>query len=152
MASSFSLPEASCNSFTHLKRATLDRLGSTPEGHRQRFRGLSFEEAGRPFAYAQQLLNAARCWLQSGTNSAKDIVGQAVLEQFISGLPSSTSNWVQCHHPSTIEAVIVLSEDHLSLAHQSMREEARPVAIPCGLSHPGPKEEILEIQEIYEIE
>ena len=56
--------------FTQLKRAILDRQGSTPEGHRRRFRGFSFEEAGRPFAYVQQLLDAVRYWLQSGTNSA----------------------------------------------------------------------------------
>ena len=40
------------------------------------------------------------------------------------------------HHPSTIEAAIVLAEDHLSLPRRSMREEARLVAIPAGCPTP----------------
>ena len=76
----------------------------------------------RSFAYAQQLLDAGRWWLQPGTHSAEDVVGQVVQEQFVTRLPLATFNWVQCHRPSNIEAVIVLTEDHLSLPWRSMRE------------------------------
>nr|XP_043887672.1 uncharacterized protein LOC122773229 [Solea senegalensis]XP_043891582.1 uncharacterized protein LOC122775615 [Solea senegalensis] len=134
-----SLPAAARHDYTQLRRVILDRLGSTSEGHRRRFRGLSFEEAGRPFAYAQQLLDAARRWLQPGTHSAEDVVGQVALEQFIAGLPSSTANWVQCHRPANIEAAIVLAEDHLSLPRRSMREETRPATIPASRPTPAPR-------------
>ncbi|KAI9538049.1 hypothetical protein NQZ68_019390, partial [Dissostichus eleginoides] len=52
-----SLPASSRHNYHQLRRAILDRLSSTPEGHRLRFRALPFEDAGRPFSYAQQLLD-----------------------------------------------------------------------------------------------
>ena len=57
----------------------------------------------------QQLLDAARLWLQPGMRSAEDVVGQVALEQFVAGLPSSTANWVQCHRPASLEAAVVLA-------------------------------------------
>ncbi|XP_069381335.1 uncharacterized protein [Paralichthys olivaceus] len=118
------------------------RLGCTPEGHRRRFRGLTFEEAGRPFSYAQQLLDAAGRWLQPGHNSAEDVVGQVVLEQFIAGLPTSTANWVQCHCPGDIQQAIILAEDHLSLPRRSQKEEARQQSIPAGRPIPAQRKRV----------
>ncbi|KAK5866487.1 hypothetical protein PBY51_020675 [Eleginops maclovinus] len=89
-----SLPASDRHEYKQLRRAILDRLGSTPEGHRRRFRALPFEDAGRPFSYAKQLLDAARRWLQPGMRSAEDVMEQVALEQFVAGLPSSTANWV----------------------------------------------------------
>nr|XP_010782805.1 PREDICTED: uncharacterized protein LOC104956923 [Notothenia coriiceps] len=63
-------------------------------------RALPFEDADRPFSYAQRLLDAASRWLQPGVRSAEEVVGQVALEQLIAGLPSSTANWVQCHRPA----------------------------------------------------
>ncbi|KAK5869776.1 hypothetical protein PBY51_024467 [Eleginops maclovinus] len=113
--------------------------GSTPEGHRRRFRALPFEDAGRPFSYAKQLLDAARRWLQPGMRSAEDVMEQVALEQFVAGLPSSTANWVQCHRPASLEAAVVLAEDHLSLPRRSMKEEPRQPVVPADRPVPAPR-------------
>ncbi|XP_034006684.1 uncharacterized protein LOC117498597 [Trematomus bernacchii] len=134
-----SLPAASRHVYRYLRKAILDRLGSTPEGHRRRFRALPFEDADRPFSYAQQLLDAASRWLQPGVRSAEEVVGQVALEQLIAGLPSSTANWVQCHRPANLEAAVVLAEDHLSLPRRSVKEEPRPPAVSAGRPIPAPR-------------
>ncbi|XP_069370615.1 uncharacterized protein [Paralichthys olivaceus] len=137
-----SLPASSRQDYQRLRKAILDRLGCTPEGHRRRFRDLTFGEAGRPFAYAQQLLDAAGRWLQPGHNSAEDVVGQVALEQFIAGLPTSTANWVQCHRPADMQQAIILAEDHLSLPRRSQKEEARQQGVPAGRPIPAPRKRV----------
>ncbi|KAK5852452.1 hypothetical protein PBY51_023920 [Eleginops maclovinus] len=134
-----SLPASDRHEYKQLRRAILDRLGSTPEGHRRRFRALPFEDAGRPFSYAKQLLDAARRWLQPGMRSAEDVMEQVALEQFVAGLPSSTANWVQCHRPASLEAAVVLAEDHLSLPRRSMKEEPRQPVVPADRPVPAPR-------------
>ncbi|KAK5861614.1 hypothetical protein PBY51_022996 [Eleginops maclovinus] len=134
-----SLPASDRHEYKQLRRAILDRLGSTPEGHRRRLRALPFEDAGRPFSYAKQLLDAARRWLQPGMRSAEDVMEQVALEQFVAGLPSSTANWVQCHRPASLEAAVVLAEDHLSLPRRSMKEEPRQPVVPAGRPVPAPR-------------
>ncbi|KAK5863018.1 hypothetical protein PBY51_000081 [Eleginops maclovinus] len=134
-----SLPASDRHEYKQLRRAILDRLGSTPEGHRRRFRALPFEDAGRPFSYAKQLLDAARRWLQPGMRSAEDVMEQVALEQFVAGLPSSMANWVHCHRPASLEAAVVLAEDHLSLPRRSMKEEPRQPVVPAGRPVPAPR-------------
>lgn len=46
--------------YQDLKRAILQRVGLTPEQHRQRFRSLDLRESGRPFVLAQQHRDACR--------------------------------------------------------------------------------------------
>ncbi|KAK5852368.1 hypothetical protein PBY51_023840 [Eleginops maclovinus] len=130
------LPASDRHEYKQLRRAILDRLGSTPEGHCRRFRALPFEDAGRPFSYAKQLLDAARRWLQPGMRSAEDVMEQVALEQFVAGLPSSTAN---CHRPASLAAAVVLTEDHLSLPRQSMKEEPRQPVVPADRPVPAPR-------------
>ncbi|XP_067312462.1 uncharacterized protein [Pseudorasbora parva] len=137
------LPVANLLKYDDLKRAILQRVGRTPEQHRQRFRSMEWGEAGRPFAMAKQLRDACRRWLLAGGSDV-------VLEQFIARLPRKTAEWVQCHWPTSLETAINLAEDHLvvcpgvgeppltshSLSPPSV-SPSRPVPLPR--SHPpGP--------------
>ena len=115
----------------------LKDLGSTPEGHHRRFWAIPFEDAGRPFSYAQQLLNAARRWLRPRQHSTEDVVEQVAQEQFVAGLPTSTANWIQCHRPASLEAAVVFAEDHLSLPQRSLKEEPRYSTVPAGRPTPA---------------
>ena len=117
----------------------MDRLGHTPEGHRRQLRELSYDEGGRPFIFAQQLREAARRWLQPGTQTAEQVVERVVLEQFVAGLPASTGNWVQCHRPLTLDAAVVLAEDHLSLPRRARWEDNRSPPPPPARPVPAPR-------------
>ncbi len=58
-------PTATCREPPDLKRAILQRVGRTPEQHRQRFRSVELGDNGRPFVLAQQLRDACRKWLMA---------------------------------------------------------------------------------------
>ncbi|XP_067312541.1 zinc finger and SCAN domain-containing protein 25-like [Pseudorasbora parva] len=107
------LPVANLLEYDDLKKAILQRVGRSPEQHRQRFRSLEWGEAGRPFAMAQQLRDSCRRWLLAGGSDVDHIVDLVVLEQFIARLPKKTAEWVQCHRPTSLETAIHLAEDHL---------------------------------------
>lgn len=87
------LATALCD-YTVVRKAILDRLGLTPEGHRQRFPTLAYTSAGQPFAYAQELRYATRQWLQPGERTADQIVDAVVLDWFLEGIPAQTASWV----------------------------------------------------------
>ncbi len=57
------LPVQNLLVYEDLKRAILQRVGRSPEQHRQRFRSLELGEKGRPFVMAHQLRDACRRWL-----------------------------------------------------------------------------------------
>ncbi|XP_067301231.1 uncharacterized protein [Pseudorasbora parva] len=107
------LPVANLLDYDDLKRAIIQRVGRTPEQHRQRFRSLEWGETGRPFAMAHQLRDACRKWLLAGGSDVDHIVDLVVLEQFIARLPKKTAEWVQCHRPTSLTTAINLAEDHL---------------------------------------
>lgn len=79
-------------------------LEPNPEEHRCRFQALAFTTAGRPFAYAKQLLYQAKRWLWPKEFGLEEMLEQVVKEAFIDGLPSRTSAWVQLHRPTTLSA------------------------------------------------
>ncbi|KAM9751742.1 uncharacterized protein ACNS7B_008488 [Menidia menidia] len=88
-------------------RAVLDQLGLSPEDPRRRFRGAQLGPEGRPFAYAQQLRDAATRWLQPGEAAGEQrLVETVVQEQFVAGLPDSTSDWVRCHRPADLAMAV----------------------------------------------
>ncbi|XP_057205234.1 uncharacterized protein LOC130563594 [Triplophysa rosa] len=99
--------------FDDLKRAILQRVGRSPEEHRQRFRSLGLGESGRPFVMAHQLRDSCRKWLLAGNGDVEDIIDRVVLEQFIARLPKKTAEWVQCHRPTTLDSAIQLAEDQM---------------------------------------
>ncbi|KAI5628938.1 hypothetical protein C0J50_10558 [Silurus asotus] len=108
------LPADRMLEYDDLKQAILQRVGRTPEQHRQRFRALTLREVGRPFAFAHQLHDACRRWLRDKDRSPDEVLDRVVLEQFIAHLPPRTAEWVQCQRPETVEKVVQLAEDHLA--------------------------------------
>ncbi len=97
------LPVQNLLVYEDLKRAILQRVGRSPEQHRQRFRSLELGENGRPFVMAHQLRDACRRWLLAGEGGVDYIIDQVVLEQFIARLPKRTAQWVQCHRPASLD-------------------------------------------------
>ncbi len=103
--------------YDDLKRAILQRVGRSPEQHRQRFRSLELGENGRPFVMAHQLRDACRRWLLAGEGGVDPVIDQVVLEQFIARLPKATAQWVQCHRPASLDLAIQLAEDQMVACH-----------------------------------
>ncbi|XP_067260366.1 uncharacterized protein [Chanodichthys erythropterus] len=99
--------------YEDLRQAIVQRVGRTPEQHRQRFRSLDQGESGRPFTLAQQLRDSCRKWLLAEGSDMDLVVDCVVLEQFIIRLPKKTAEWVQCHRPTSLDSAIQLAEDHL---------------------------------------
>ncbi len=95
----------------------LQRVGRSPEQHRQRFRSLELGENGRPFVMAHQLRDACRRWLLAGEGGVDQVIDRVVLEQFIARLPTKTAQWVQCHRPASLDLAIQLAEDQLVACH-----------------------------------
>ncbi|XP_056622871.1 uncharacterized protein LOC130435997 [Triplophysa dalaica] len=91
----------------------LERVGRSPEQHRQWFRSLEFGERYQPVAFAHQLRDACRRWLMTGASTVDTILDQVTLEQFVVRLPKKTSQWVQCHRPTVLAQAIQLAEDQL---------------------------------------
>ncbi|XP_068074392.1 uncharacterized protein [Danio rerio] len=132
------LPAQNLLEYAHLKRAILQRAGRNPEEQRQLFRSLVLAEGGRPFAFAQQLRDACRRWLIQDGRTTAQLVDAVVLEQFITRLPSRTSEWVQCHRPDDLETAIRLAEDHL-VARSRVGEITSLSSPPLSLSLPVPR-------------
>ncbi|XP_077063542.1 uncharacterized protein LOC143715650 [Siphateles boraxobius] len=81
------LPVQNLLIFDDLKRAILQRVGRSPEQHRQRFRSLDLGDNGRPFVMAQQFRDSCRKWLLAEGSDVEKIIDRVVLEQFIARLP-----------------------------------------------------------------
>ncbi len=111
------LPVQNLLVYDDLKRAILQRVGRSPEQHRQRFRSLELGENGRPFVMAHQLRDACRRWLLAGEGGVEQIIDRVVLEQFIARLPKKTAQWVQCHRPASLDLAIQLAEDQMVACH-----------------------------------
>ncbi len=111
------LPVQNLLVYDDLKRVILQQVGRSPEQHRQRFRSLELGENGRPFAMAHQLRDACRRWLLAGEGGVEQIIDRVVLEQFIARLPKKTAQWVQCHHPASLDLAIQLAEDQMVACH-----------------------------------
>ncbi len=111
------LPVQNLLVYDDLKRAILQRVGRSPEQHRQRFRSLELGENGRPFAMAHQLRDACRRWLLAGEGGVKQIIDRVVLEQFIARLSKKTAQWVLCHRPASLDLAIQLAEDQMVACH-----------------------------------
>ncbi len=111
------LPVQNLLVYDDLKRAILQRVGRSPEQHRQRFHSLELGENGRPFVMAHQLRDACRRWLLAGEGGVDQIIDRVVLEQFIARLPKKTAQWVQCHRPASLDLAIQLAEDQMVACH-----------------------------------
>ncbi len=70
------LPVQNLLVYDDLKRAILQRVGRSPEQHRQRFRSLELGENGRPFVMAHQLRDACRRWLLAREGGVDHVIDQ----------------------------------------------------------------------------
>ncbi len=137
------LPVQNLLVYDDLKRAILQRVGRSPEQHRQRFRSMELGENGRPFVMAHQLRDACRRWLLAGEGGVDQIIDRVVLEQFIARLPKKTAQWVQCHRPASLDLAIQLAEDQMVACH-GVGETLPSVSLSPPLlclplsSYPGP--------------
>ncbi|KAI7810724.1 putative SCAN domain-containing protein SCAND2P [Triplophysa rosa] len=131
------LPPESLLVYAELKKAILQRVGRSPEQHRQRFRSLGLAEAGRPYLLAQQLRDSCRKWLVAEGSGVGDIIDKVVLEQFITCLPRKTAGWVQCHRPASLDSAIQLAEDHL-VACPGIGESLPAVSLSAPRTLPPP--------------
>lgn len=57
--------------------------------------------------------HTSEMWLMAERCYADYIIGWEVLEQFTVQLPAGTLAWVQCHHSTLLEEMLLLAEDHL---------------------------------------
>ncbi|KAK9962387.1 hypothetical protein ABG768_007757 [Culter alburnus] len=130
------LPVQNLLVFEDLKRAIIQRVGRSPEQHRQRFRSLELAESGRPFVMAQQLRDSCRKWLLANGSDVEMIIDRVVLEQFITRLPRRTAEWVQCHRPTLLESAIYLAEDHM-VACPGVDEPLPSASLSPSLSSPS---------------
>lgn len=75
-----------------MRKAVVDRLGLLPENHRQRFWEARLGPEDRPFAYGQQLKDAAATWLEpDSAGGVQGLPEKVVLEQHpssVGALPS----------------------------------------------------------------
>ncbi|XP_016091013.1 SCAN domain-containing protein 3-like [Sinocyclocheilus grahami] len=141
------LPVQNLLVYQDLKRAILQRVGRSPEQHRQRFRSLDLGEGGRPFVMVQQLRDACRRWLMANTSDVEEVIDRVVLEQFVARLPRKTAQWVQCHRPTSLNQAIQLAEDQMvacpgvgePLPSVSLSLPLCPLPLNLSLS-PGPEE------------
>ncbi|KAL7889796.1 hypothetical protein AOLI_G00020540 [Acnodon oligacanthus] len=136
------LPAQSQLEYDELKRAVLQRVGRTPEQHRQRFRSLSLREFDRPFVLAQQLRDSCRRWLLSEERDPGEILDLVVLEQFITRLPEETAAWVQCHQPGSLDEATRQAEAHIAAysgAGAPTQHLSVPVTAPRKRVALGPK-------------
>ncbi|XP_067296535.1 uncharacterized protein [Pseudorasbora parva] len=127
------LPVPNLLVYDDLKRAILQRVGRTPEQHRQRFRTLTLDEFGRPFVFAHQLRDSCRKWLMAAGSDVEDIIDRVALEQFVAMLPRRTAQWVQCHRPASLDQAIQLAEDEM-VACRGVGETLPSASLSLSLS------------------
>ncbi|XP_048040372.1 uncharacterized protein LOC125264751 [Megalobrama amblycephala] len=130
------LPVQNLLVYDDLRRAIVQRVGRTPEQHRQRFRSLDLGESGRPFMMAQQLRDSCRKWLLAEGSDVDLVIDRVVLEQFITRLPKKTAKWVQCHRPTSLDSAIQLAEDHM-VACQGVGEPLPAASLSPSLLSPS---------------
>ncbi len=107
------LPVANLLAYDDLKQAILQRVGRSPEQHRQRFRSVELGDNGRLFVLAQQLRDACRKWLMAEPRDVEESsIWWCCWNSSSLGSPLS-AEWVQCHRPTSLMQAIQLAEDHL---------------------------------------
>ncbi len=138
------LPVANLLAYDDLKRAILQRVGRTPEQHRQRFRSVELGTTADRLCWPNSsgTRAASGSWPSPATSRVIDLV---VLEQFIARLPRRTAEWVQCHRPTSLRQAIQLAEDHLGACPgvgEPLSNLSLSPTLP-SLSRPAPRSRIL---------
>ncbi|KAM4817786.1 zinc finger protein with KRAB and SCAN domains 8 isoform 4-T4 [Urocitellus parryii] len=78
---------------------------------RQHFRKLCYQGAPGLCEALTQLWRLCRQWLRPECHTKEQILDLLVLEQFLSILPTDLQEWVQAHHPETVEEAVTVLED-----------------------------------------
>ncbi|XP_061883609.1 uncharacterized protein LOC133634961 [Entelurus aequoreus] len=115
-----SLPAAARMQYSNLRHAILDRVGSSPEEHRRKFRAMKLGPGDRPFVLAFQLRDAAT----RANGLDPKMLEAIVLEQFVEAIPARTSAWVRYHSPTDVKAAVKLAEEHLAVQREAETKTA----------------------------
>nr|XP_061840441.1 zinc finger protein 444-like [Nerophis lumbriciformis] len=125
-----SLPATARMQYADLRHAILDRVGSSPEDHRRKFRAMKLGSEDRPFVLAYRMRDAATRWLQPNGLDPK-MLESIILEQFIDALPARTSAWVRYHSSPDVKTAVKLAEEHLAVQREATPKTAeRPTPAP----------------------
>nr|XP_061781366.1 uncharacterized protein LOC133572567 [Nerophis lumbriciformis] len=125
-----SLPATARMQYADLRHAILDRVGSSPEDHRRKFRAMKLGSEDRPFVLAYRMRDAATRWLQPNGLDPK-MLESIILEQFIDALPARTSAWVRYHSSPDVKTAVKLAEEHLAVQRKATPKTAeRPTPAP----------------------
>nr|XP_061820110.1 uncharacterized protein LOC133608675 [Nerophis lumbriciformis]XP_061820111.1 uncharacterized protein LOC133608675 [Nerophis lumbriciformis] len=125
-----SLPVTARMQYADLRHAILDRVGSSPEDHRRKFRAMKLGSEDRPFVLAYRMRDAATRWLQPNGLDPK-MLESIILEQFIDALPARTSAWVRYHSSPDVKTAVKLAEEHLAVQREATPKTAeRPTPAP----------------------
>ncbi|XP_061910302.1 uncharacterized protein LOC133654192 isoform X1 [Entelurus aequoreus] len=125
-----SLPATARMQYPDLRHAILDRVGSSPEDHRRKFRAIKLGPEDQPFVLAYRMRDAATRWLEPNGLDSK-MLESIILEQFIDALPAKTSAWVQYHSSPDVKTAVKMAEEHLAVQREATAKTAeRPTPAP----------------------
>lgn len=94
-------------------------MEASEETHRQQFQAKKGPGTFSSCRLGQLLLDTATKWLHPTERLPEEILGQIVLEQFMSDLEGEVRDWVRCHNPQTLDETVGLAEDFVEAERQS---------------------------------
>lgn len=111
------MPAGALADYASLWATIWEWVGLKLEGHERRLRELSFLPVGRPFTYAQQLLDSCWNWLPPETRMLhyqgnREAGGTGAI---YNGAP----DWLWCHQPISLSVAIELAVNHLSVGEDT---------------------------------
>ncbi|MGH0120933.1 UNVERIFIED_CONTAM: hypothetical protein FKN15_038472 [Acipenser sinensis] len=111
-----------------LKATILNRVGSTPEGYRWKFREERFSPEEHPRTIAHRLNEYAMGWFKPDATTSARLVEVIVVERFLECLASEPQLWVQWQAPTTLDRAVALAEQYQAAKPTPSRLPGRSTA------------------------